>query len=110
MLSVIPIFIGYQQLSAITMNERKTMHRIFACLTTLLVFAVLIPNPASAGEKETPKAFTNSAGMKLLWIPAGEFMMGSNISAAELAKLAAASTGSDMYRFCRIWPLVARLL
>jgi hypothetical protein len=62
------------------------MPRISVCLTTLLVFSVLIPNPASAGEKEKPKAFTNSAGMKLLWIPAGEFMMGSNKSAAEIAK------------------------
>ena len=37
-------------------------------------------------ETKNSKAFTNSVGMKLVWIPAGEFMMGSNMSAAEIAK------------------------
>ena len=81
------------------------MPRIFVCLTTLLVFSVLIPNPASAGEKEKPKAFTNSAGMKLVSIPAGEFMMGSNESAAEIAKL----SDSKQAPFRELLPHAVRL-
>jgi formylglycine-generating enzyme required for sulfatase activity len=37
--------------------------------------------------KVDPKQFTNSIGMQLVKIPAGEFMMGSGKSAAETAKL-----------------------
>jgi formylglycine-generating enzyme required for sulfatase activity len=37
-------------------------------------------------EPVTEKGFTNSVGMGFVWIPAGEFMMGSGISAAEVAR------------------------
>ena len=56
-------------------------------------------------KKEKRKAFTNSAGMKLVSIPAGEFMMGSNISAAELAKL----SDSKQTPFRELLPHAVRL-
>ena len=37
-------------------------------------------------REETPKKYTNSIGMEFVLIPAGEFMMGSRLSAEELAQ------------------------
>lgn len=34
--------------------------------------------PIQAQQPDTPKAFTNSLGMKFIWIPPGKFMMGSS--------------------------------
>jgi len=39
-----------------------------------------------AGEGATPKTFTNSIGMKFIPIPNGTFMMGSKLSASEIAR------------------------
>jgi formylglycine-generating enzyme required for sulfatase activity len=47
---------------------------------TLLVIAVLSPSHAISVEKKKPKSFTNSVGMKLVSIGAGEFRMGSPAS------------------------------
>jgi len=44
----------------------------------LLVMAVVACGPVvRAQEKDPPKEFTNSVGMKFVWIPPGSFMMGS---------------------------------
>jgi formylglycine-generating enzyme required for sulfatase activity len=48
----------------------------FFCLS--LVVALATHLPIQAQEKEDPpKTFTNSIGMKFVWIPPGSFMMGS---------------------------------
>src|SRR4051812_48634865 len=38
---------------------------------------------APAQEKSTPKEFTNSIGMKFVWVPPGTFLMGSPTSEKE---------------------------
>jgi formylglycine-generating enzyme required for sulfatase activity len=45
----------------------------------VVVTAVLFANdlPAIGQQKQHPKEFTNSLGMKFVWIPAGTFLMGS---------------------------------
>jgi sulfatase modifying factor 1 len=58
------------------------MKRLF-CLVLLAAFATLagdlsgslVPDRKPIGEKDIP--FTNSIGMKFVWIPPGNFMMGS---------------------------------
>ena len=50
------------------------MTRLF-CL--ILVVALASSVPSQAQEKDPPKNFTNSIGMKFVWIPPGTFMMGS---------------------------------
>src|SRR5262249_49734952 len=50
------------------------MTRLF-CLT--LVVALTSSVPSQAQKKDPPKHFTNSIGMKFVWIPPGNFMMGS---------------------------------
>jgi len=42
-----------------------------------LVVALACGSPIQAREKDPPKNFTNSIGMKFVWIPPGTFMMGS---------------------------------
>src|ERR1039457_4264129 len=37
----------------------------------------LVPDRKPPGENDPPKHFTNSLGMKFVWIPPGNFMMGS---------------------------------
>jgi formylglycine-generating enzyme required for sulfatase activity len=50
------------------------MTRLF-CLS--LVVALASDFPIQAQPRDPPKNFTNSLGMKFVWIPAGNFMMGS---------------------------------
>ena len=50
--------------------------RYFRLFTTALVAALILCGAAFAGDKR-PKPVANSLGMKLVHIPAGEFLMGS---------------------------------
>ena len=50
------------------------MTRLF-CLG--LVVALASTAPVQSQPRDLPKSFTNSLGMKFVWIPAGSFMMGS---------------------------------
>jgi formylglycine-generating enzyme required for sulfatase activity len=50
------------------------MTRLF-CLA--LAFALACGFCTQAQQKDQPKDFTNSIGMKFVWIPPGGFMMGS---------------------------------
>src|SRR5258708_1422839 len=50
------------------------MTRLF-CLT--LVAFLANPVHIQAQPRDPPKTFTNSIGMKFVWIPPGNFMMGS---------------------------------
>ena len=58
------------------------MKRLF-CLVLVATFTTLAGDlagfvvPDRKGEKDPPKNFTNSIGMKFVWIPPGSFMMGS---------------------------------
>ena len=51
------------------------MTRLF-CLSLVVALASHVPIHAQA-KKDPPKDFTNSIGMKFVWIPPGSFMMGS---------------------------------
>jgi formylglycine-generating enzyme required for sulfatase activity len=51
------------------------MTRLF-CLSLAVVLASHLPIDAQE-QKDLPKEFTNSIGMKFVWIPPGTFMMGS---------------------------------
>jgi formylglycine-generating enzyme required for sulfatase activity len=51
------------------------MKRVF-CLTLFVVFASTFPGQ-SQQKADPPKHFTNSLGMKFVWIPPGSFLMGS---------------------------------
>ena len=44
---------------------------------SLLCLVVALASPIHAQQKAPPKDFTNSVGMKFVWIPPGTFMMGS---------------------------------
>lgn len=46
-------------------------------VSLVAAFATLASNAAQAQPKDPPKNFTNSIGMKFVWIPPGTFMMGS---------------------------------
>src|ERR1022692_2721172 len=46
------------------------------CLSLIVALASNLPIQAQE-KKDPPKHFTNSIGMKFVWIPAGNFMMGS---------------------------------
>src|ERR1700745_2097458 len=46
------------------------------CLALIAILAINIPVHAQ-DKKEPPKNFTNSIGMKFVWISPGSFMMGS---------------------------------
>ena len=48
----------------------------FFCLSLVVAMASHVPIHAQP-KKDPPKNFTNSIGMKFVWIPAGTFMMGS---------------------------------
>lgn len=50
------------------------MNRLF-CLSFVVALTCYLP--VHAQEKAPPKEFTNSIGMKFVWIPPGMFMMGS---------------------------------
>jgi formylglycine-generating enzyme required for sulfatase activity len=50
------------------------MIRLF-CLSLVVALASSVPSQAQ--KKEPPKNFTNSIGMKFVWIPPGSFVMGS---------------------------------
>jgi formylglycine-generating enzyme required for sulfatase activity len=50
------------------------MTRLF-CLSLVVALASFVPTHAQ--EKDRPKPFTNSIGMKFVWIPPGQFVMGS---------------------------------
>src|ERR1700704_1674273 len=52
------------------------MTRLF-CLT--LVAALASDFTIHAQPKDPPKTFTNSIGMKFVWIPPGDFVMGSTV-------------------------------
>src|SRR3977135_4255602 len=45
------------------------------CLSVIVVLASRVP--IHAQPKDPPKNFTNSIGMKFVWIPPGSFLMGS---------------------------------
>jgi formylglycine-generating enzyme required for sulfatase activity len=51
------------------------MNRLF-CLSLLVALASYVPIHAQP-NKSPPKNFTNSIGMKFVWIPPGTFLMGS---------------------------------
>src|SRR5271166_1759134 len=51
------------------------MTRLF-CLSLVVALASHLPIQAQE-KKDPPKDFTNSIGMKFVWIPPGNFMMGS---------------------------------
>src|ERR1700689_4760558 len=46
------------------------------CLSLAIALAILLPIQAQE-KKDPPKEYTNSLGMKFVWIPPGSFMMGS---------------------------------
>src|SRR5476651_814982 len=48
----------------------------FFCLSLTVVLTSHIPIQAQP-KKDPPKHFTNSIGMKFVWIPPGNFLMGS---------------------------------
>src|SRR6202158_4308094 len=50
------------------------MTRLF-CLSQVVALASYVP--IQAQRKDPPKNFTNSIGMKFVWIPPGNFVMGS---------------------------------
>jgi formylglycine-generating enzyme required for sulfatase activity len=59
------------------------MKRLF-CIVLVATLATLagdlagfVPDRKPTGEREPPKYFTNSIGMKFVWIPPSSFMMGS---------------------------------
>ena len=52
------------------------------CSSALIAFCAMLPHAASA----EPPVIENSIGMKLVRIPAGEFMMGSDESPASLTQ------------------------
>ena len=53
------------------------MKRLF-CFALVAAFVTLASDlPVHAQQKDPPKNFTNSIGMKFVWIPPGNFMMGS---------------------------------
>ena len=51
------------------------MTRLF-CLSLVVALASYLPIQAQE-KKDPPKDFTNSIGMKFVWIKPGTFMMGS---------------------------------
>ena len=64
---------------------RTPFNRLPALL--LLLLSVLAVLPAARGDDpKQPREITNSIGMKLELIPAGEFMMGGTESAEHLVK------------------------
>ncbi len=79
--------------------KQVTVFGLF-CLSLILIAqnGCTKKEPPSAGNETTNeisseshplepgKIITNSIGMKLVYIPAGSFMMGSNLSAAQLAR------------------------
>jgi formylglycine-generating enzyme required for sulfatase activity len=52
------------------------MTRLF-CLALVAAFVALAGDAVHAQQKDPPKDFTNSIGMKFVWIPPGSFVMGS---------------------------------
>ena len=60
--------------STVPNTWNSTMTRFF-CLSLFAALASF--NPSQAQQKDPPKSFTNSIGMKFVWIPPGTFMMGS---------------------------------
>jgi sulfatase modifying factor 1 len=52
------------------------MTRLF-CLALVAAFVTLAGDAVHAQPKDPPKNFTNSIGMKFVWIPPGNFVMGS---------------------------------
>src|SRR5436309_4589509 len=60
------------------------MKRLF-CLVLVAIFAALagdlagfvVPDRKPLGQGDSPIPFTNSIGMKFVWIPPGTFVMGS---------------------------------
>ena len=48
------------------------------CLGFVAAFSTMVGSvPIRELQKDPPKTFTNSIGMKFVWIPPGNFMMGS---------------------------------
>jgi len=91
-------FAGNSRVYVIFINRSspgKPMHeirsqRIRLWWTPVLLLAALagLPSRADAGEITlgTPSEITNSIGMKLVLIPAGEFLMGAKLSTEEVYK------------------------
>jgi sulfatase modifying factor 1 len=52
------------------------MSRLFS-IALVAAFVTLAGDAVHAQQKDPPKNFTNSIGMKFVWIPPGNFMMGS---------------------------------
>ena len=76
----------------ISKARKKTRAKVLAafCIVTLIAFiliGVFIKDRESTDQPQTPLiVITNSIGMKLVYIPAGSFMMGSGDSVRKLAK------------------------
>jgi formylglycine-generating enzyme required for sulfatase activity len=70
--------------------EDSPMKRLF-CLILVAAFATLtggvatyaVPDRKPIGEVDPPKHFTNSIGMKFVWIPPGTFLMGTRLGEEE---------------------------
>ncbi|MGO8744353.1 MAG: hypothetical protein ACLQNE_00040 [Thermoguttaceae bacterium] len=56
------------------------------------------PSSRNSTGQERPQSITNSIGMKLVLIPAGEFMMGSGESAEETAAFFKKAYGDDLLK------------
>lgn len=83
-----------------TSQEKASFYRQFQqviqVLGLLMIFSPTVclaeepspePNPSSPQPSSEKKLITNSIGMKLVKIPAGDFLMGSSKSTAEIARL-----------------------
>jgi len=53
------------------------MKRAYGLVVVAAITALVGESPIQAQQKEPPRKFTNSIGMKFIWIPPGTFQMGS---------------------------------
>src|SRR5271167_151405 len=53
------------------------MNRAFGFVLPAAIAVLVSGFSIQAQQKDPPKNFTNSIGMKFVWIPSGNFMMGS---------------------------------
>lgn len=82
-------------------NQCYPLGRVFAPLIILVIFSFALIAQAQGNHQETRQELeiTNSIGMKLVLIPAGEFMMGGTEPAEDLVKaFAAYKRKADFFR------------